>query len=101
MPTTLKKKKAEPRARLTDLGIKNLTHFKNVRDSFSPTVRLEETRKASLKFRDAMLAGPQVRYYESINLIRVPYPTRYGLLNAARVISPFMHIMNRVFYNTV
>ena len=38
-----------------------------------------------------------VLYYRSVNLIRAPYPTRYGLLNASTVKSPFMHIMNRLF----
>lgn len=44
-----------------------------------------------------MLKGPEVRYYGSFSLVRVPYPTRYALLNACSVPTPFVHILNRVF----
>lgn len=44
-----------------------------------------------------LLDDTPVLYYRSVNLIRAPYPTRYGLLNASTVKSPFMHIMNRLF----
>jgi hypothetical protein len=46
-----------------------------------------------------MLNGPKVRYFESFDLITVPYPVRYGLRNAfsrERFVE-YMHIQNRLF----
>jgi hypothetical protein len=37
------------------------------------------------------------KFYQSIDLIRVPYPTKYGLLNVKTAKSPFLHILNRLF----
>ncbi len=62
-----------------------------------PGKRLEAMRKAAREFRAQMLAGPQVRYYRSLGLVRVPYPSRYAFLNAGRIASPYVHIFNRLF----
>lgn len=46
-----------------------------------------------------MLSGPKARYFESFNLVKVPYPVRYGLRNAfsrERLVE-YMHIQNRLF----
>ena len=40
-----------------------------------------------------------MKYYESFDLVRVPYPTRYGLRNAfsrERLVE-FLHLQNRLF----
>ncbi|MFE8070072.1 hypothetical protein QQM79_03350 [Marinobacteraceae bacterium S3BR75-40.1] len=85
-------------ARLAQLGLRRITHFDQARSDPHPQSRLKAVREASEALRDEMLGqGRPVRYYRTIDLIRVPYPTRYGLLNAARVISPYMHILNRLF----
>ena len=84
--------------KLESLGIKKIKHFDKTRSDSHPQSRLESVRSAALSFRDYMLSlNTQVVSYNSINLIRTPYPTKYGLYNAARVASPFMHIMNRLF----
>ncbi|MBE8359555.1 hypothetical protein IQA90_19570, partial [Leptospira interrogans serovar Pomona] len=44
-----------------------------------------------------MLSSPQVIFYRSYDLIRVTYPTRYALLNAYNLPTPYMHILNRLF----
>jgi hypothetical protein len=44
-----------------------------------------------------MLAGPPVACFRSRALIRVPYPSRYALLNALALPVPMVHIVNRVF----
>ncbi len=73
-------------------------HFDNCRSDPHPQSRLKAVRHAAEKFRDDMLSlNSPVKYYKSVDLIRVPYPTRYGLYNAAKVASPFMHILNRLF----
>lgn len=85
------------RAQLESLGIRYLDHFDGARDSSLPANRLHAVRGAALRLHEDLAGGPQALYYQSANLIRVPYPTRYGLLNAATVRTPYMHILNRLF----
>ena len=59
-------------------------------------MRLEQARRSARKFRERMLGGPRVVYYKSVDLVRVPYPTKYGLLNCG-ISTPYMHILNRLF----
>lgn len=62
-----------------------------------PQSRLDELRKAAARVREKLLAGPQVVFYNTVDLVRVPYPTKFGLLNAFALPTPFMHILNRLF----
>lgn len=104
-PATTKKNAANRQASkrpaidstLEATGIKRIDYFDKVRDSSFPQTRLAEARKAALKLREEMITGKQARYYRTVSLIRVPYPTKFGLLNAARVATPLMHILNRLF----
>ena len=76
-----------------------IPHFQGARAALGQQERVENTRKAAELFRRDMLAGPKVKYYESFDLVRLPYPTRYGLRNAfsrERVVE-FLHIQNRLF----
>lgn len=82
---------------LEALGIRYLDHFDGTRASSHPGTRLRDVRAAALKLREEMLGAPAARYYQTVDLIRVPYPTKYGLLNACTVPTPFMHILNRLF----
>jgi hypothetical protein len=83
---------------LEQQGIQRVADLDNARQHSLPTQRLELARQAAAAFRQSMLNDDeQVLFYRSINLIRAPYPTRYGLLNANTVKSPFMHILNRLF----
>ncbi len=83
---------------LANKGFQPIHHFDQVRESASPQARMAAVVRASRQFRDDFLdQNQQVRFYRSINLIRAPYPTRYGLYNAAKVTTPYMHIMNRLF----
>jgi hypothetical protein len=84
--------------RLTAMGITPISYFEKSRIDSHPKSRLECVRRSALNFREHMLGlNTPVSFYKSIDLIRAPYPTRYGLLNAAKVASPYMHIMNRLF----
>lgn len=79
-------------------GMEPLKTLDMARHHSLPRNRLEQARAAAQKLREEILHDDEkVLYYHSINLIRAPYPTRYGLLNANKVKSPFMHILNRVF----
>ncbi len=77
--------------------LRPITHFQGTRDSSSPEQRLSAVRSAARSFRESMLAENEVTYYKSVGLIRVPYPTKYGFLNAMSARSPFLHITNRLF----
>lgn len=82
---------------LKDLpGIEYVSHFKKSRVSKMPEERLAAVKKDALSFREDMLAGNQVLYYRAFELIHVPYPTRYGLLNACSVPTPFLHLLNKL-----
>jgi len=79
-------------------GIRKITHFDRSRIDLSPNARLEAVRQSAKEFREYMLnLDQQVDFYQSIDLIRVPYPTKYGLLNVATAKSPYLHILNRLF----
>ncbi len=84
-------------AELEELGISYLEHFEKARISSHPLTRLNSVKDAALKLRDDLLSNNTVHYYQTVDLIRVPYPTKYGLLNACSVPTPFMHILNRLF----
>ena len=79
--------------------ITQLTHFEGCRKALGQQARVEDTRAAAEAFRKDMLAGPKVKYYESFDLVKVPYPSRYGLRNAfsrERLVE-YLHIQNRLF----
>ncbi|MGM0563981.1 MAG: hypothetical protein ACQES2_06590 [Pseudomonadota bacterium] len=76
-----------------------IKHFDGSRNAHGQQSRVEDTRDAAGDFRQHMLAGPKVRYFESFDLVTVPYPTRYGMRNAfsrERWVE-FLHIRNRMF----
>ncbi len=78
---------------------KQITDFDGSRDAHGQQSRVEDTRAAAGDFRKAMLAGPKARYFRSFDLVRVPYPSRYGLRNAfsrERWVE-FIHLQNRLF----
>lgn len=77
--------------------IRPIDDFLGARAAPAPAERLAEVRRRALAFRERMLAGGEVVYYRSINLITAPYPVRYGLRDAARVATPYMNIFNRLF----
>ncbi len=82
---------------LEQYAITPLTHFDRAREDIYPQKRLENVRTQALKLREQLLSGPKVSFYKSVDLIRVPYPTKYGLANVTTVPTPFVHILNRLF----
>ena len=79
--------------------LESIPHFDDSRAAARQQARVEDTRIAAQQFRQHMLNGPKVRYFESFDLITVPYPVRYGLRNAfsrERFVE-YMHIQNRLF----
>jgi len=82
---------------IEDSIIKPINHFDQARTCHTAHYRLDEMRKAAVIFRDDMLAKPQVKFYRSMELIRVPYPSKYAFLNCNVIPMPFIHILNRLF----
>src|SRR5262249_44246871 len=80
-----------------DPCLRPIDDFKGARDAASPQDRLREVKLRAARFRERMLKGKPARYYASFSLIRVPYPTRYALLNACSALTPMVHILNRLF----
>jgi hypothetical protein len=78
-------------------GFQPITHFRGTRDAAAPAERLRQVRAAAVQFREEMLAGGQVLYYRACDLVRLPYPTRYGLHNACTAPTPLLHLLNRMF----
>jgi hypothetical protein len=76
---------------------KNIVHFQGYLDFSSPQERLKEVRKNAKKFREQMLSNSEVVFYKTFDLIRIPYPKQYGLLNACSMPTPFIHILNRLY----
>lgn len=82
---------------LAALGISYLDEFDRCRDSGHPQTRLAQLTHAALRVREKMLMSTTVKFYQTVDLVRAPYPTKYGLLNACKVPTPYMHILNRLF----
>ncbi|TVP55659.1 MAG: hypothetical protein EA349_09025 [Halomonadaceae bacterium] len=80
-------------------SIQPIKTFEGSRKAHGQQARVEDTRGAAEDFRKAMLAGPKARYFRSFDLVKVPYPSRYGLRNAfshERLVE-YIHLQNRVF----
>ncbi|MGM8872326.1 hypothetical protein ACS8E3_11640 [Psychrobacter sp. 2Y5] len=85
---------------LQALGMTALDDFDNVRTSPLPQERLTAARKAAEAFRERFMDEPEVAYYQSVNLVRVPYPTWYaysGVYTQSTYKFPYLHILNRLF----
>lgn len=76
-----------------------ISEFEGSRNALGQQARVEDTRAAATTFRERMLAGKTVRYFESFDLVRVPYPTRYGLRNAftKEKTVDYLMLTNRIF----
>ena len=80
-----------------DEALDSIDDCRQVHDSASPQDRLRAARYAASALRERMMSQSPVRFYRSIDLIRVPYPTRFGLREACTAKSPMLHIFNRMF----
>lgn len=77
--------------------IHSVSHFKSSRDAAKPLDRVEDVRAAAEDFRKTMLANPKIKFYKTFELIRIPYPSKYGYLNAFDLLTPYVHICNKLF----
>ncbi|MGM8885356.1 hypothetical protein ACS8FD_05385 [Psychrobacter sp. 1U2] len=85
---------------LQALGMTAIHDFDDVRQSPLPQERLKAAREAAQAFRERFMDEPEVAYYQSVNLVRVPYPTWYaysGVYTQSTYKFPYLHILNRLF----
>ncbi|MGE0706446.1 MAG: hypothetical protein AB7N76_15340 [Planctomycetota bacterium] len=86
-----------PAAAARDAGVyEPLPHLDRAREG-SPAEQRRRVLQGARRLREELLAGPQVAYYRSFPLVRVPYPSRYAFWRAGRVATPLLHILNRLF----
>ncbi len=81
-------------------SMQSIRDFDRARHLPEPQHRLREIRNRALAFRERFLDQPEVLFYRSMNLVRVPYPTWYaysGVFAQSAYKFPFVHILNRLF----
>lgn len=88
---------AVERSTYADPVITPVAHFAGARDHATPIDRLRHVRRSARAFREEMLSGSKARFFKSCNLVKVPYPTKYGLRDACSLPTPYIHILNRLF----
>ena len=85
---------------LTSLGMKAIHDFDDVRQSPLPEERLKVARKQASAFRERFMDEAPVQFYQSADMVRVPYPTWYaysGVYTQSTYKFPYLHILNRIF----
>ncbi len=81
-------------------GMETIDDFDEVRQSPLPQERLKAARKKAEAFRERFMDEPCVAYYQSADMVRVPYPTWYaysGVYTQSTYKFPYLHILNRIF----
>lgn len=85
---------------LTSLGMKAIHDFDDVRQSPLPQERLKAARTHANAFRERFMDEAPVQFYQSADMVRVPYPTWYaysGVYTQSTYKFPYIHILNRIF----
>ncbi|WP_296194940.1 MULTISPECIES: hypothetical protein [unclassified Psychrobacter] len=85
---------------LSTLGMKAIHDFDDVRQSLLPQERLKAARTHANAFRERFMDEPPVQFYQSADMVRVPYPTWYaysGVYTQSTYKFPYIHILNRIF----
>ncbi len=73
-----------------------LSHFDGARGESAPTQRLAAITRAGEALHEELSSAPPVTFCKSFDLVRAPYPTRFGLREACALPFPFLHILNRL-----
>ena len=85
---------------LSSLGMKAIREFDHVRVSPLPQERLKAARRQAVVFRERFMDEAPVLFYQSADMVRVPYPTWYaysGVYTQSTYKFPYLHILNRIF----
>lgn len=80
--------------------MKTLHDFDGVRQSPLPQERLKAARTQAEAFRERFMDEAPVAFYQSMDMVRVLYPTWYaysGVYTQSAYKFPYLHILNRLF----
>lgn len=77
--------------------VKPVHDFDSVKNMEIGQRKVEAMKSAARGFHEKLMSKPAVRFFQSFPLVRVPYPTKYGFRDAYSGISPYLHIINRLF----
>lgn len=77
--------------------IQPITHFNAVKEMQTGQKKAQAMKKSAVSFHEKLMQKPAVHFFQSFPLVRVPYPTRYAFRDAYAGISPYLHIINRLF----
>lgn len=80
-----------------DAGLTPLPHLRGARQHPVPQDRRRALVHAAQGLREQLLDGPPVPCYQTHDLRRLPYPTRYGLRDACTAPLPYLQMVNRLF----
>lgn len=81
-------------------GMRALTDFDPLRQTQPPSARLPLVRQLAVDVRQRLLAAPPVRCFQSIDLVRVPYPRAAafpGVYRRAVTGLALLHLLKRLF----
>jgi hypothetical protein len=79
----------------TEVG-RPIPEFDGVRDVWPRGERLEAIREAALAFRSRFASAPQIHGVRSVDIAAAPYPTKFAFAGAARALTPYVSIVNRM-----
>ena len=77
--------------------LEEMEELKGIFEPASPRTRLEMAKNLGRRFHERMMEAEPVSFYRSFELVRVPYPTRYGFRDVSGLVTPFIHLINRLF----
>ncbi|MBL8149377.1 MAG: hypothetical protein JNN15_05570 [Blastocatellia bacterium] len=73
----------------------NIENFSDAGATYSMGAKLDLTRTAARLFHERFRSGPTVKSLRTLDLITFPYPTRFGLWQAAISPAPYVMMTNR------
>src|SRR5699024_4731743 len=74
-----------------------IEHFSEVHNDNNPGRQLEKIREIVPEFKEWFKSTGKATAFESFDLIKIPYPTKYGLWRAGISPVPFIWFTNRMF----
>src|SRR5690625_1989932 len=80
---------------LTDF--QQIEHFEEAHNDNNPGRQLQKTKDAVSAFKNWFKETGKVTAFHSFDLIKIPYPKRYGLWRAGKSPVPFIWFTNRMF----
>lgn len=74
-----------------------IPHFEEAHQDDNPGRQLQKIREAVPGFKGWFKGTGKVTAFQSFDLIKIPYPKKYGLWRAGRSPVPFIWFTNRMY----